>query len=334
MPEEEYKHGFDDLMHDLEDNIFGLDQSEGKEPKGDVVPTPKRKETLPALVDKATAEKILKDFMREKNQRRYDIMGMELVFKPYWFFTYTAELIMRDENRNITDSEELGGRVAVDAVNGALADYLQDLIDHEPIEMVDLSDELSQVGGEAKVIDPKISEERMERFVKQKIAGVLKVDKENVEVAGFELMWSPVYRYWMTIKKRTHNVQVDGCGGYPINYDDVPARPKTWFDILQDDIMMLKDPKKWKELLSKKGKAARAAAISGGKSKRPGIGAMEAMVTLAIAILFIYGLSKKDLIMMSVAGVLTVLLFWYMNHRREKPLIPLPPPPFYGPGGA
>jgi hypothetical protein len=335
---------FDDLMQDLEDNIFGIkDDLEGGigekgggggfEGEGEDEKHP-RKKTLPTLVDTATANDVLKDFMKkEKNQRKYDVMGFELLFKPYWFFTYTAELIMRDENGNIIDSEEIGGRVAIDAESGALADYLQDLLDHEPIELVDLSDELGHVGDEAKVLKPKISETRLEHFVKQKISGALRADKENVSVAGFELLWSPVYKFWVTIKKKTHNVQIDGCGGYPVNYDDVPLKPKTWFDRIQDDIDLLKNPKKWREFISKKGKSVRTTASK--KGYKPGMGVVEIVFVVILLAMFLYGLSSRDYQYMILAIILAAVLFWYMNHKRSTPIVPLPAPPYadqmYGP---
>lgn len=336
MPEQDEDKGFDDLMHDLEDNIFGV-QAPQKRPNNAIessngVIADDRRTTLPTLVDKETANKILKDFMKEKNQRKYDIIGFELMFKPYWFFTYSAELVMRDKDKNITDAEELSGRIAIDGINASLADYLQDLLDHEPVDIVDLADELSQVG-EAKILEAKISSDRVERMVQQKIAGVLKTEKENVAVAGFELMWSPVYRFWLTIKKKTHNVQIDGCGGYPVNYDDVPLKEKTWTDVILNDFEMLKDPKKWRELLKNKGKAARGM-VSGkgkdGKRKQPSLGAVEAVAGLVLAGVFFYGLAKKDMTYMFFGAVGVAVLFWYMNHQREKPLMPLPSPPFTG----
>lgn len=351
--------GFDDLMHDLEDNIFGVQAPRKPLPPNVVVEDEKvrstraseRRMTLPTLVDKETADKILKDFMKEKNQHKYDLMGFELIFKPYWFFTYSAELVMRDSSKNITDAEELSGRVAIDAINAGLADYLQDLLDHEPVEVVDLADEITQVGGEAKIIEPKISEDRVERMVQQKISGVLKTEKENVAVAGFELLWSPVYRYWMTIKKKTHNVQIDGCGGYPVNYDDVPLKEKTWTDVIMGDFDMLKDPKKWKELLKNKrkalqgmvsgkgGKGANSGGGSGGGGSGGGSSTSSKWRTAEITfgpvffIIALYGVWKKDMLMMLVGLLGLGVLFWYTNHQREKPLLPLPPPPFYGPEG-
>lgn len=330
MPDEKEKGGFDDMIRGLEDDLFSVQKDEEPKESAAGVVTPARRQTLPTLVNQETAKGVLKDFMKEKNQRKYDIMGVELLYKPYWFFTYSAELVMHDNNKNITDAEELSGRVAIDAINASLADYLQDLLDHEPIELVDLADELAQAGGEAKIIEPKISEDRVEKMVQQKIAGVLKSEKDNVAVAGFELVWSPVYRFWLTIKKKTHNVQIDGCGGYPVNYDDVPAKPKTWTDVVMGDIEKLKNPKKWKELLQSKGKAMRGMA-SGKQAKKPSAGTIELVVGFVIAIIFIYGLLNKNLQYMSISAVLAVLLFWYMNYKRKSPLIPLPPPPFMGP---
>ncbi len=334
MPEGDENADFDDLVRDLEDSIFGLDgkgteeQGEGKKEK-----KVKRRLTLPTLVDQDTANSILKDFMKEKNQRKYEVIGWELLFQPYWFFTYTCELVMRDENGNVIDSEEIGGRVAIDAVTGALADYLQDLRDHEPIELVDLSDEMGQVGGDAKVVEPKISETRLEHFVKQKISGALRADKDNVSVAGFELIWSPVYRFWLTIKKRTHNVRIDGCGGYPINYDDIPLRAKTWMDRLLDDIELLKTPKKWKDVIAKKGKEVFSrdrGAVAKNEKVRSKWGLFEGVVVIVIAAAFLYALNERNLLMIIITIISAILLFWYMNSRRERPLVPLPPPPYPG----
>jgi hypothetical protein len=342
MPEEDdNKKGFNELMHDLEDNIFSIGGEEHHpgttEPLGEPAPAdpkvkkPTRRETLPTLVDKETAGKILKDFMKEKNQRKYDLMGLELLFKPYWFFTYSCELLVRDKDKNITDAQEVGGRVAVDAVNGNLADYLQDLIDHEPIEIVDLADEITQIGGDAKIIEPRISEDKLEKFVQQKIAGTMRAERENVSVAGFELLWAPVYRYWMTIRKKTHNVQIDGCGGYPANYDDMPVKEKTWADIIRNDLELLKDPKELQKAMKKRGGAMKKSVSGGGKGGGPQMSAkkIELLAAGALAIAFFYGLSIKSLQIMVISGLLVAVLFWYMNSTRKKPLMPLPPPPGY-----
>jgi hypothetical protein len=230
--------------------------------------------------------------------------------------------------------EEIGGRVAIDAENGNLADYLQDLLENEPIELVDLTDELAQVGGEAKILEPKMkSEDRLDHFITQKIAGTLRADKENVSIAGFELIWAPVYRYWMTIKKRTHNLQIDGCGGYPINYDDIPVRKKTWADRLEDDIELLKDPKKWREFLKNKSKAIRSASVpkqGGGKRNNTSI---ELIVGIFAIILFFVGFLQQpiDWQLVVISVVVVAILFWVMNHKREKPLVPLPAPPYVDP---
>ncbi len=324
----------DGVLRDLEDSIFNVENPEEtvnlpeeEARRAVALHEEKRRRTFPTLVSREDAGKILKDILKEKNQRSAKVMGLELIFKPYWFFTYTAELMMRDERKNIVDSEELGGRIAMDAVNGAVADHLQDLMDHEPIDLVDLSDELAEVGGEAKLLEPQITGTKLEHFVQQKISGVLRADKENVSVAGFELIWAPVYKFWITIKKRNHNVQIDGCGGYPLNYDDLPLRVKTWFDVIREDVELLREPKKWRDLLSKKGDAMRV--VISGKPKAPKKMSIELIVVLLLALMFLAGLANKDTNLMLIGGVGALALFWLTNARRKKPLVPLPPPPIY-----
>ncbi len=322
-PDSSDEDSFEDLMHDLEDNIFGIEQGEGEgeekkvEDKKEEGARKPRRKSLPALIDEATAHDILRDFMKEKNQRKYDIMGLEIFFKPYWFFSYTCELILKDEGGNIVDSQEIGGRTAIDAITGELVDYLEDLMENEPIEVVDLADELSQMGGDVRVLEPKISKTELEKFVQQKISGALRADKENVSVAGFELLWSPVYKFWLTIGKRTHNVQIDGCGGYPINYDNVPLKPKSWIDILRDDISLLKEPRKWGQFLKRTKTPTISSRI---KSKT---NTMEIILSLMVMALFFYGLSERSVLWIIGATIMAIALFWYMNRKRERP--PLPP---------
>ncbi|MBN2517843.1 MAG: hypothetical protein JXB14_03280 [Candidatus Altiarchaeota archaeon] len=322
MPDKTEDRDFDELMGDLEDNIFGAEEAEEPHKEGEPAP-PEKHKTLPTLVDQKTAGDVLKDVLKEKNQRRYDLMGLELVFRPYWFFTYTCELIMRGPDGNIADSEEIGGRIAIDAETGMLADYLQDLLEHEPIEVVELDEELRQVG-EAKVVEPKIKEKELEKFVQQKISGVLRADKENVSVAGFELMWSPVYRFWLTIKKKTHNVQIDGCGGYPVNYDDIPLKPKTWFDIIRDDIEALKEPKKWGSFLKRKAGAVRK---GGGGAAKHTTGLAEGIAGLGLTAFFLYGLGDGKPEITLVALLLLGAFIWYLLKKGKKPEQPPPPPP-------
>jgi len=320
--------GFNAVMRDLEDNIFGINGDEDAEETQEAPKkvSAKRKKTLPTLVDQNVAQDILKDVMKEKNQRKYDVMGVELTFKPYWFFTYTCELLMRDQDKNIIDSDEIGGRVAIDAVTGELSDYLQDLLDKEPIDIVDLSDEMGEVGGDAKIAEAKISEKRLEHFITQKISGALRAEKENVSVAGFDLVWAPVYKFWLTVKKKTHHVQIDGTGGYPIDYDNVPLKPKTWADRIRDDIDLLKEPKKWGEFLKKK-RAAMKVPRAPGQSRMPKNQTIEIVAILVILLFFLYGMNERDTSIILISCALTAMLIWYMNEQRKKSRRPLPMPP-------
>ncbi len=49
-----------------------------------------------------------------------------------------------------------------------------------------------------------------------------------------------------------------------------------------------------------------------------------------LAIIALYGIAIKNFQWMAVGVAGLIILFWYANHQREKPLLPLPPPPFMG----
>jgi hypothetical protein len=101
-----------------------------------------------------------------------------------------------------------------------------------------------------------------------------------------------------------------------------------------NDMDLLKDPKKWKELLKNKRKAVGGMVSTSGKAKGPGSSWRTAELTAGplLALIAIIGVANRsfELIALGFGGLM--ILFWYTNHQREKPLMPLPPPPFYGQG--
>jgi len=319
MPEDK---GFGDLIGDLEESLFKTEDEPPTEEKGGKEEPEAPRKTLPLLIDEKTAADICKEILKEKNQKKYELMGVELIYRSNWFFTYTCQLMIKDPEDNIVDSEEIGGREAIDAINGQLADYLPEVMENEPIGVVDLEEELREIEREGtKVEPPRLKEEELEDFIRQKISGVLRGDKDNVSVAGFELLYSPVWRFWLTIKKKTHNVQVCGVSGTAINYDALPLRPKTWRDVIIDDIKGLKDPKKWSAFLKRK-----ASGVPGeGKMEGGGIG-KEAIILIAALAILLYALAENDLLYLLLAITLAAVAAWLVLGRRKKKPQPMPPP--------
>ncbi|MBN2518157.1 MAG: hypothetical protein JXB14_04890 [Candidatus Altiarchaeota archaeon] len=316
MPEDK---GFSDLLDSLVEDVT-KDEEKPLEEKEAV--TQETNHTLPLLIDEKTATEICKDILKEKNLRKYEFMGVELVFRPYWFFTYTCQLVFKDPDGNIADSEEIGGREAIDAVTGQLADYLPEVMESEPIEVVVLEEELENLEGGAKVENPRIREDELKEFIQQKVSGVLRANKENVSVAGFELLYSPVWKTWLTIKKRTHNVQVCGTTGIGVNYDELPLSPKTWRDVIIDDIKQLRDPKKWFNLLKKT-----TAGAPTGTKKSGGFLGKEMLILFAVLIFLLYSITIKNYYYMVVGIVLAVLVVWWGMGRKKESSTPKPTAP-------
>jgi hypothetical protein len=315
-----------DALGKLEDSIFGgIDD----EPEDDE-PEEKRPEepSFPLLLDEKTATSIFSDVLKEKNIHKYTTIGVELIFKPYWFFTYTCDLVMKDPNGNVMDSEEIGGRIAIDAKTGQLADYLQDMLDNEPIQLSNLDTEtkmLEDNGNENyKVEKPKLKEEELTHFIQQKISGALRADKENTSVGGFELVYAPVWRFWFQLKKRTHNLQIDGTGGMPINYDDIPLSPKTWRDVLVDDIKSLKDPKKWGTFI--KGRVGPASTSKSASKPRGKTNTINFLLMGVGMIILIYGLGMKSstssILFIFIGLVMVAFGLWRLYQKPKARPIP------------
>ena len=311
MPEDDKPESTDNLLDELKDDIFG----DPKEEEESEQPAEEPKKTLPALIDQNTALEITKDVLKEKNQKKYELMGAELLFQPYWFFTYTCELVIKDKDGNIVDSEEIGGRQAIDAVTGQLADHLPEILKSEPIQTTQLDQEMGQFGEGARLITPQLKKEELQKFIQQKISGALRADKENVSVGGFEMVYSPVWKVWLSVNNRTHNVQICGTSGMGLNMDDMPLREKDWRDIMEDNINTLKDPKKWLPFL-KRGvsKSMKVGAPKGGN--------MFLLVMFAAFLFLIYGLLERNILYIFTSCIAAVVIFWQMNKKKGPKITP------------
>jgi|GEM_PF-1847872 len=330
-----------DILGDLEDSLFSTeDQTQEAErfSRGGAAPSTKApKKTLPVLIDEKGATDIYKDILHERNIRKHKEMGVDIVFRPYWFFTYTCELLMRDQDKNVIDSQEFGGREAIDAINGGVADYLPKTLQEEPIELVDLDEEVKMLEesnmAQYKVEHPRIKEEELQKFVQQKIAGVVRAEKENTSVAGFELVYAPVWRFWFEHKKRPHNIQIDAATGMPANYDDLPLNPKTWKDVVVDDLLALKNPKKWSKFVKSKAKFPEYKGAKGGGAgfnrggkPRDWSAVVKSALLAADIGLILYAMTLRNLqtqLTYLAFGLIFALILAYSLFAKPRPV---PPP--------
>lgn len=331
MPEEkEAKKDATNLWDDLKDDLLGYPQDEEDEVKEEEKSTPPTTDykALPLHIDDQTLAKISKDVLKKRNLRHCKYIGVEMVLRPYWFFAYTCELKLKDENGNIVDSDEIGGRQAIDAEDGALADYLPETIKTQPTQFITLTD-LQQQMPEAKTETLRIKESELADFIKQKVAGVLHASKDDVSVAGFEIIYAPVWRAWFETKKKdTHSIRVCAFSGYPLNMDDLPLHEKTWRDVLEDDIRALKDPRKWSSLLKGRGKGTPGTPHQKHNLLLPFL----VVAFIALLVASAYKLpSIYILVLLGVLGGIGYFIYKSNEDKKAPPLPPAPPPPGYPP---
>lgn len=324
MPDEkEGKGNASNLWDELKDDMLGYPPEEEEE-KGESreKPTTTDHRALPIYMDEKALAKVCKGVLKKRNLRHCTYVNVEMELRPYWFFAYTCELKLKDENGNIIDSDEVGGRQAIDAEDGILADYLPDTIRAQPTEFVTLT-ELQEQMPEAKTEPIRIKESELSDFIKQKIAGVLHASKDDVSVAGFEVVYAPVWKAWFqTKKKEIHNIRVCAFSGYPLNIDELPLHERTWRDVIEDDISALKDPKKWSGLLKGTAKGVRGAPHKKHNMLLP-------FLVAALVILLIAASYKTPTIYMAILLIFLAIVGYYIyksNEIKGRPP-PMPQPP-------
>ena len=205
---------------------------------------------------------ILDGLLKEKNWKQFELANLKLLYSPYYLFNYDA--LAEQEVEGQTFSQGVSGRMAMDAVTGKLEPLLISIMEEQPSNM---EKEITH-GIEYEIISPTLREKELVEVGKIKLAGQLSVKKENIAVSGFQLVYWPVWRIWVSLPKKIQRIEVEAVAGTPLNFEEVPSREKTWLEVSQDTLEKLKKPEGWVEVSKKAAGVAaggmRAAMARGG----------------------------------------------------------------------
>lgn len=185
---------------------------------------------------------ILDGVIKQKHWRTFDVASLKLVYIPFWTFNYDLYMEAKDQLGR-TQSQAVGGRMAVNAISGNLSPEIIKMIEEEP---VDLENEISH-NIEYEMQKPAISEEEIKEIAKIKVAGNMGIAKENVTISGAKLIYVPIWNVFVKVSKGVYKITIDSVMGYPSNYEKVPERERGIMEVTQDKLEELKNPQAWSQ---------------------------------------------------------------------------------------
>jgi len=238
---------------------------------------------------------ILEDILKEKNWTNFEVANLKLVYTPYFLFNY--DTLVEADIGGQAYSQGFSGLMAMNAVTGELEPTLTQIMESQPVSYEkepshDLQYELET---------PVFSNEEVKEAAKLKMAGQFNLPRKAVSITGIRVIYWPTWKVFVSLPRRTQRMDVDAVSGFPLNFEQVPTREKTWLEVSKETIGKMKTPGGWAEISKK----AVAGAAKGGKvAAKGGSGAggtldwlihsntgryaLLAMLGLIVVIVFLY----------------------------------------------
>jgi len=196
---------------------------------------------------------IIEALLREKNWKKFELMNFKLVYTPMYVFNY--DVLMEQDVQGQTYSQGFSGTMALNAVNSKLEPVVTEILEKQPVEYEkDISHDF-----EYELEKPAITRDELKDTCQIKMAGKFNVGKEAIAASGFRLIYWPVWRVFVTLPKRIQKINIEAVSGYTLNIEEVPEKEKTWMQVTEETIDLLKTPEGWMKL----SKSAASMAASG-----------------------------------------------------------------------
>lgn len=190
----------------------------------------------PLSVPLEQISKIVASTLKKKHWHHFKSGTTKLVYVPVWLFNYTAFF----EEGGVIVSES-SGRMAMDAVTGNLYQQIPYVLEEMPI---DLTKETMHEY-KMKVLSPVLSKEEAKDLLALKLSALLKIPKQNIKIAGGEMLLWPVWRVWVEVREGSFRLDIDGVSGMVFGAEKVPERELGWYEITQEVLNELKSPSGW-----------------------------------------------------------------------------------------
>ena len=206
---------------------------------------------------------VLEGVLKERNWKHFELANLKLVYVPFYIFNY--DTLVEQEVQGQTYSQGFSGLMAMNAITGKLEPLLTQVMEQQPVDYErEISHDLKY-----EMQNPAISMKEVKETANIKLAGQFNVGKDSMAVAGFRLVYWPIWRIFVTLpSKAIQKIEIEGVSGYPMNIEEVPEREKTWIEVTEETLDSLKTAKGWADLTKK----AVQVTATGLKGKKEGSG--------------------------------------------------------------
>lgn len=191
----------------------------------------------------------IEETIKKKHWKRFEKGEIKLVLTPFYFFYYDAVF---------EDKETERGRLALNGETAALERELAETVPDEAELVKELPDDYPLI-----VRKPLFSEKEAEKIALLKTANIVGVERKDVVLTGFKIVYYPMWLAFVTVNDTTHELEISAVTGEIVNEEIVPLREKGFVEITKETLSELKEPGAW----VKYSKEIAGLAVNRGKSQ-------------------------------------------------------------------
>jgi hypothetical protein len=180
--------------------------------------------------------KVVASTLKQKHWHHFKTGTMKLVYVPIWIFTYEAYV---EQNGVVTN--ELNGKIAIDATNGNVWEAVPYVLDEMPIETT--MEPKHEYRFEAK--DVVISKDEAKELATVKLSSMLGIPRQNIKIVGGEVYLWPLWRVWVEVQSGNYRLDIDAVSGTLFGAEQVPERELGWYEITAEVLQELHSPSGW-----------------------------------------------------------------------------------------
>lgn len=174
---------------------------------------------------------LVEEALRKKNWRKFEAGEIKLVLTPFYLFYYDA--ILEGEKR---------ARLALNARTAELSKEMAESMPEEEALVRELPDSYPIIMRKAL-----FSRQEAEKIALLKTAAMLGVDRKNIVLTNFKMIYFPLWIAYFTVAKETYALEISAVSGEIFGEEKVPQREKGFVEVTKETLKELKRPGAWIE---------------------------------------------------------------------------------------
>jgi len=176
---------------------------------------------------------LVEEVLRKKNWRKFEAGEIKLVLTPFYLFYYDAVLEGEKSER---------ARLALNAQTAELSKEMAESMPEEETLVRELPDSYPFILRKAL-----FSRQEAEKIALLKTASMVGVDRKNMVLTNFKMVYFPVWMAYVTVAKETYGLEISAVSGEIFEEEKVPQREKGFVEVTKETLSDLKRPGAWIE---------------------------------------------------------------------------------------